>query len=238
MSLLYHAHSGNQAVLPDEKWAIYMNGVEITTKIKDPIIFQCHYNHLETYIWTKHNLNEYNIEYLNREGLCCYMSKLKMPQCAIKAKCIHGWLPKQAFLHKQKRETCSAHPICRDHQAAETITHLLSCPFQEATHYQMKLLHTCISSLCMKGHTYTLILNCWEVKLWQELGLPEKKQHNFPGNSIQLWKAIAEARWHQNLIGLDKFLWGFISSKWSIAQKIHNKLFPQETHTKTTVGSS
>jgi len=94
--------NGMQEVFPAEMVTVFVHGVKITTCLKQTIINACHSPPLEKYIINKHNLNLYDMDHINWKGLKCFMFKFKMHQWAIAAKFIHGWLPTQDFLHKQR----------------------------------------------------------------------------------------------------------------------------------------
>jgi len=83
----------NQEVLPAKKIAVYPHGNKITSHLKKMIIHACHAPAMELYVSHKHNLNDYDMDHINWNGLKSMMSKQKMNQCAISSKLIHGWLP-------------------------------------------------------------------------------------------------------------------------------------------------
>ena len=94
----------NQDVFPAEKFAIFASDVKITTCLKETIIYHYHKNALKEYVKHKYHLNNYNMDHIDWASIYTYMHNLKVPQCAMTSKFIHGWLPTQHFLHKQNHE--------------------------------------------------------------------------------------------------------------------------------------
>ena len=92
----------DQVVFPDEKWAIFIDDTKIMMKLKDSILYQYHREETETYVKNEHGLWEYDMSHINWEGMRSYMTKPKISQRAVAANNIHGWLPTQSSLHKQR----------------------------------------------------------------------------------------------------------------------------------------
>ena len=68
----------NQEVLPAEKIAVYLHGNKITARFKKTIIHACHALAMELYVSHKQNLNDYDMDHINWNGLKSMMSKQKM----------------------------------------------------------------------------------------------------------------------------------------------------------------
>ena len=160
-----------QEVFPAETVAVFIHGVKITTRLKQTIINACHSLPLEEYIINKHNLNLYDMDHINWKGLKCFMSKFKMHQRAVAAKFIHGWLPTQDFLHKQRRSPSPYCPVCIDLFLPETTKHLLQCQTTAAIKERTTRLNQCLKALRIHSHTSPIILQCFEECLQQELKL-------------------------------------------------------------------
>ena len=155
----------NQEVLPAEKIAVYLQGNKITSHLKKTIIHACHAPAMALYVSSKHNLNDYDMDHINWNGLKSMMSKQKMNQRAISSKLIHGWLPTNAFLHKQQRTPSPFCPVCDDLATRETSDHILRCPHPLAVKERISLLTKCLKQLRTTAYTLPIILSCWDEAL-------------------------------------------------------------------------
>ena len=81
------------AVLPSEKWGVYIDGENLMTDIKKQAIHKCHQETMLTYIQYKQTLSDYDIHHVHWTGLNSYLSKQLSTQRATIAKYIHDWLP-------------------------------------------------------------------------------------------------------------------------------------------------
>jgi hypothetical protein len=216
----------DQDVLPDEMIAAYLNNNKITSHLKQSIINAYHSPTMETYIHNKHKLSEYDMDHINWKGIKGVISNQKMNQRAITTKFMHDWLPTQAFLYKQNRTPSPCCPICCNSQDNETSAHVLQCQHPDAIEMRHAALNKCLKSLQV-AHTSPIITYSWNEALRRELHLPPTvpKAIKFQ-RPFWIDKAVKEARQHQNIIGWDKFLRGFISSKWITAQNLHLQAFP------------
>ena len=217
-----------QEVLPAEIIAVFFNDTKITTHLKETIIHAYHAPSMETYISKKHNLNDYDMDHINWKGIKSTMTKQKMNQRAVTSKFIHGWLPTQAFLHKQHRSSSPYCPICTNLFLPETTEHIVKCPHPHAIIIRTNLLNKCLKTLYNTEHTSPLIINCWDECLRRKLNLPANNNPWKCQRPYWIVSAVRIAHCHQNILGWDKFLRGIISNKWIIAQHLHAKAFPSK----------
>ena len=183
----------DQEVLPDEIIAAYLHNNKITSNLKKSIIHAYHAPAMEMYIVHKHKLTDYELTHINWNRLQSYMTKLKMNQRSVSSKYIHGWLPMQAFLHKQMRTPSPYCPICTTSFLPETAAHILTCPHPSAIAACLTALDQCIKILCKSANTSPIILHCWDECLCRELGLPDKPQCHMFQRPPWIEAAVKEA---------------------------------------------
>lgn len=124
---------------------------------------------------------------------------------------MHNWIPTNNFLHKQGCATSSKCPRCDCHN--ETAHHIYQCPDKTATNERHKLLEDAIHELTQKGMPKPII-NTLEENLSEILVLQTHKQYN-KSKSTPTTTTLETALHHQNLIGWELFLRGYISKLWT-----------------------
>jgi hypothetical protein len=214
----------DQEVLPAEKWALFLGSEKVTTKLRDRVLHQCHYEDLVSYVAERHSLSEHDIEHISWSALHAYIRRQKMARRAVVVKYLHGWLLTKGFLHKQGREESGCCPVCND--GVETQTHLPRCPYPEAVRYRSGLLKT-FSDALQKAKTAPEIRHCWVRQMSLELGLGEHPASEVVGTTLGMAAAVQEARRHQNIIGWDNFSKGLMSDRWKLAQDLHFRQHPE-----------
>jgi len=152
----------DQEVLLPKIIAVYLHNAKITSSLKKMIIKAYHAPAMETYFAHKHKLTTYDMTHINWSGLKSFMTKLKMHPRSIAAKYIHGWLPMQAFLHKQARTQSPCCPIWINSFLPEMAAHILMCQHPSAITACSTLLDKCIKTLCKSAHMSPIILQCWD----------------------------------------------------------------------------
>ena len=111
---------------------------------------------METYFAHKHKLiTAYDMTHINWSGLKSFMTKHKMHPRSIAAKYIHGWLPTQAFLHKQARTPSPCCPICINSFLPEMAAHILMCQHRSAITAHPTLLEYIHGKTIQENHVKT-----------------------------------------------------------------------------------
>ena len=154
--------NADQEVLPAKIIAVYLHNAKITSSLKKSIIKAYHAPAMETYFTHKHKLTAYDMTHINWSGLKSIMTKLKMHPRSIVAKHINGWLPLQAFLHKQARTPLPCCLICINSFLPERAAHVLMCQHPSAITACSTLQDQCIKTLHKSAHMFPIILQCWD----------------------------------------------------------------------------
>jgi len=128
---------------------------------------------------------------------------------------IHGWNPSYAILSPQGR--CQS-PLCsRCRITVETADHFLRCASPIACDSRKALLASFLTFVTNVG-TDPMISYIFSYKLATTLDIRFSFPIPPPNFSPQYKRMIMSAITHQNTLGWDAFLKGFISSFWSLIQ--------------------
>ncbi len=134
---------------------------------------------------------------------------------AATAKLIHRWIPTQKFLHQQQRETSALCPRCQHHH--EDTSHIYQCQDVNSVTSREEILYKALSML-EKHNTSHMILHTFESHLTDLFKIKKKnkfKQEHEPSYE----EPTAVATRHQNILGWDNFIRGYISKKWLYANQ-------------------
>jgi hypothetical protein len=209
----------NSEVLPAEKWALFSRvpfNRKITGKLTEGVLQTLHRDNLVTYISKKHKLTEEKLHQIDSSGLGTYLKSLRPHNRASTIKLIHRWIPTNEFLFKQHRCTSPLCPRCLQHN--ETAQHILTCPDKLARKQRQQHLYTLLEKL-EEGNTSPHILSCMETHFSDCLQTSSLNKYSLVTNqSEQLTPYINDAVRHQNIIGWENLLRGYISSYWLKAQ--------------------
>jgi hypothetical protein len=217
-------HAGNISVaevdvLPGEKWAIFATHPllhKITSNLSDTLHTQLFHERMESYLAGKHRLTQAKLDGVNQSALKATLKCLKPQRRAVYVKVMHNWAPTNAFLHKQDRAEDIMCPLCT-HQE-ETMCHVLQCTHPETCQNRQSMVYAYLYNL-QKLNTSNEILSIFEECLAHQFNFVSKLLYPTPQLFLySIREATREATRHQNIIGWDKFIRGYISSKWAAAQ--------------------
>jgi hypothetical protein len=193
-------------VLPAEKWAVYVSHPvphKVTSDFNKSIYTALAYKDTAEYIYRKHQISNMDLEWLSCLDLHGFLRSLPVYIRATYVKLIHRWIPTYDFLYKQNREHSPLCPRCNSEH--KTVPHIYAC--QDPTAVKERSIAL---SLYLKS---TL-----ESQLLVFLQLPASVQFGKLYATSSLTD-LCNATRHQNLIGWDLFLPGFISSLWTKVYK-------------------
>lgn len=162
---------------------------------------------------------------VNLSALQTFIRKLKISQWTTTVKLIHGWVPTYVFLCWQGRVRDAIFPSCKS--MVETRDHVFCCPSPSACDNRLSLLKQFLRVVLNIG-TPVFVISTLAYKLMLTLHLPISKSstrcESLDSETI-LWLAIQ----HQNIIGWDNFLRGYISQYWaSLHQLSHPDSPPRQ----------
>ena len=165
---------------------------------------------------------------VNMMGLHQFLCRKKIHQRATLVKLIHGWIPTQEFLYTQNRTSTPICPWCS--LVNETALHIHQCSYPTAIMYRRDKLERYLKALA-QCNTPVHILITLEHKLLLTQELPYSQHYQCATSLTSVHKniLIASIR-HQNVLGWDSFLKGFISSYWG---PIYTTLTVLSTNTGT-----
>jgi len=198
-------------ILPNERWALISRHPytrKVVGKLSHAISDNMHREPLLQYIHRKHRLCEAKRDQIGSSDLRLYLLSLPYHRRASTIKLMHGWMPCNLFLWKQRR---SDSPICpRCNLVNESKEHILSCTNQMATQAKYNSLQNMIQKL-RDAKMDPNLLHALHSRLhvYLELGGNPYVAHD---------DNISEVIKHQNIIGWRHFLCGYVPSKWEIAQ--------------------
>jgi hypothetical protein len=206
-------------VYPNEKWAVFTtspNTRKITGNLDYNILQSMQGQNMETYIHKNHGICPSKLKDLNTEGLHCYMKKCKPHWRANVAKLIHQWIPTNDFLNQQDRTTSPLCPRCL-HQR-ESMDHILTCPHTEAQASRSLHIYKMLRELETSTTSVTL-LSSLECHLTNSLDIPNKGIYKISEQPAPTQALLSKTTRHQNLIGWNEFMRGYISKYWT---KLHH----------------
>ncbi len=220
------AHTGHQSfpdaeVLPAEKWALFASTphtYKITGKLDQELLMTYHYNGTQTYITRKHGLSAEKMQHVQTEHLRRYLDNQKIHCRANTIKLLHRWIPTKDMLHKQNREES---PICeRCMSKNEDADHILTCQDATAQKERSDILYDALHKLCESDMPTNIAVEL-ECHLCQTLHIPSLQYYksNEETDRTQVRTAVT----HQNIIGWENALRGYVSSYWISKEFIKGK---------------
>jgi len=206
------------SVLPAEKWAVYTDYPvphKVTSQFDKDIYTSLSFPSMSSYLGSKHNLSPTHLHEINSRDLQHFLGNQTVHYRATFVKLIHGWIPTYEFLHRQGRHDSPICPRCSSYP--ETHSHVYQCLATGAVKFRTIALNTFLDALLAR-HTPMAILISFELKLSGALALPYAQRFSLASPiSLHHHRAIITAVRHQNILGWDMFLKGFISTKWEDA---------------------
>jgi hypothetical protein len=204
-------------VLPAEKWAVYVthpNPHKITKDFNESIYSCLSYPTMTEYLKKKHNLSVQDLDFIGCADLRGFLKTLPVSIRATYIELIHNWIPTQSFLHKQCREHSPICPLCSMHD--ETACHMLTCPDPRTDASRRTALSSYFRTL-LSIHTPISIIHILEDKLSFFLQIPTDTPYVSSLPPLEYPETLQAAKIHQNLLGWDFFLRGFLYNKWTTA---------------------
>jgi len=170
------------------------------------------YENTLRYITQKHNISPHHIGEINQIALKRYLLSQKKIIRASTVKLIHGWKPTYASLCRQGRMHS---PMCAQcHEHIETAAHIIICDQPLAITARHNMLDDMLHQLEKRG-TPNIMLQTFDYKLSLTLNLLyDKVTSRWTHDFVSIPYALLSAIKHQNLVGWDNFMKGFISTKW------------------------
>jgi hypothetical protein len=215
-------------VLPSEKWALYScvpTFHKLTCHLDDAIATNLYYSDMLHFITKKHGMTEAKLNETMTECLERYLKKQRPHARASTVKLIHKWLPTNEFLYKQGR---MQNPLChRCTQTHETAAHIYSCPDPSSRKERQTLLYKKLKDLVNSGMP-RMVATMLEEKLTTLFDIESMQEYCHASNNCNMNESIRKATLHQNLIGWDNFIRGFVSKYWKDIEHIqmeNNKLW-------------
>lgn len=140
------------------------------------------------------------------------MKTKQIHQQANTAKLIHRWIPTYNQLAKQNCQQTAICPRCQTQP--ETAQHILQCDHEQSIQSRSNRLYATIKAM-NDLHSDQAILSTFENKLAAALHITSQNKYNAP-NTIQ--PQVTKALHHQNIIGWENILRGYVSNFWTTAQ--------------------
>jgi len=199
-------------VLPAERWAVYVNYPiphKATRDFNESIYTCLSYPQLATYLQTKHDLSSYHLDQVNCLDLRGFLKSLTPHTRATYVKFIQRWIPTHSFLFKQGREFTNRCPLC--HTSEETLQHIFPCQNPQTRTNRLDAFTAYLRTLS-SIHTPSTIIQAVANHLATILQINSVSYpcpQQLP-NPLSMQDAIK----HQNIMGWDMFLRGFISQFW------------------------
>jgi hypothetical protein len=206
------------SVLPSEKWALFTN-IPLPHKIigrLENIIHQTLYHEAaQAYIEKKHGLTAAKMKDVQTANLHKYLSHIRPHERANVVKLIHRWAPTYDLLHKQGRHPMPTCPRCKTNN--ETAMHLFCCSHKSAEDDRQEALQKFVDTLQDANGPAPVIQTFIDklsdtLHITQKIPVVQKTTKEF--TPIQE-RAMQKAVQHQNVIGWENLLRGYVSQFWT-----------------------
>jgi hypothetical protein len=205
-------------VYATEKWAIYSqypNKHKLVGDLKQDLYYSLGSLHLQQFVTQKYQLTpaKLTLTHTNLDALHRRLLTLKIQQRATVSKLIRNWNPTYSALCRQGREPFPLCPRCEG--TVKTSSHVMICPHKSAVEQRIEGLHKFLSNL-LSIHTPVYLISTLEYKLSLTLQVPFVHHYlNSYPISPDIHLTLLTAICHQNELGWDLFLRGFISHYWN-----------------------
>jgi hypothetical protein len=146
-----------------------------------------------------------------------YLKKQRPHTRALTVKLIHKWLPTNEFIYKQGRMQNPSCPRCT--QNHETAAHIYSCPDPSSWKERQTLLYKKLKDLVNSGMP-RMVATMLEEKLTSLFDIESTQEYCHASNNCNMSESIKKATLHQNLLGWDIFIRGFVSKYWKDIEHI------------------
>ena len=210
-------------VMPFERWGAIWGGYKITANLKQVV-----YEHFTAAASIAYMCKKFHWS-LPQCGKIAWLSikhaktKLPMARNTFVSKVLYDKLPVAARLHSFDADEP---PLCRScNLYPETQQHLYQCPAIMSQHHQEACWVLHATNILKVGHTSRIIMDAVDANVRSFLCLPPRSTpwQNSQGNR-SVFAATQRAVADQSLIGWDKFLFGFVSKRWEVAQTIYREV--------------
>lgn len=208
----WHRKTLDPSVLPSKRWAVYSwypTFHKLTGSFDGGIYSAYGYTALSDYLHQKHNLSPAKMDKVNVLALQSFLSSMKVHKQASFIKMIHNWIPTYSMLSRQGRKPSPLCPRCCT--AIETSQHVYKCSQSQAISNWRSFLKKFLSSL-LSIKTLIYNISTLEYKLSITLEIPFIPTFHIQDEIPPLTKMLLiNAIRHQNIIGWDNFLRGYMS---------------------------
>jgi hypothetical protein len=217
-SVSYHALI--LTILHHERWGIIASRQKVTTNL--PLVIYEHYTApiSTAYLSKKFTWTPAILSKVAWTGLNYAKGKQKMGRNVFASKIMFDKLPvadRLNFFDSSESPTCWC---CNT--KAETQHHLFQCKEKLCKTHRLQSWITCTRAILTTGQTSRIILDAIDSNLRHYLCLPQRPQkwQSSQGHR-SVFAAVQQAIADQSKIGWDKFLFGFISTRWETAQTLY-----------------
>jgi hypothetical protein len=206
----------NPKVSHIERWLVYANFPsfhKIIGNFNSEIFATLSYEDKIDYIRHKHGITQALLERISLHALRQHIEALPVHIRASTIKFIYGWMPTYAILFRQGQSSSSLCPRCQTQ--VETSSHVFKCQATQAI--QQCLLHlTAFLTALNKLKTPVQIVTTLQYKLSLLLDIPfEQTYFTTMQSSTSHHYALIQAICHQNIVGWNNFMRGYISTYWA-----------------------
>ena len=190
-------------ILPGEQWAVFHNGVKITSSLRETLLAAFQEEATVRYVQQKYGFTDPIMASVGWHYLECLFRRKSAHQRATLSKYIHGWLPSEAFLRKQGREAPMC-PFCQNPPARNT--HFLTCMEAKACTAREEAWNACTAYFLKEGGSCPAVVDLFDSKVRPLLNLPPRRRPRGIGRSRDsVQQAIDRAVASQDIIGWDLF---------------------------------
>jgi hypothetical protein len=199
-----------------KQWSVYAKFPSFHKIIGDfdsEIFDTLSYKDTIDYISHKHGITQALLERISIHALRQHIESLPIHIRASTIKLIHGWMPTYAILCRQGRSSSSLCPRC--HTQVETPSHVFKCQANQAIQQCLSHLTVFLTAL-NKLKTPVQIVATLQYKLSLLLDIPFEQTYFITmQSSTSHHYALIQAICHQNIIGWNNFMRGYISTYWA-----------------------
>jgi hypothetical protein len=226
-----YVHQPPPVILSCERWGAVSSGQKITTNILEVIHEQYTEPFSIAYLEKKIKWGATTTQQIAWLSLKYAKTALPLPRNVFVAKVMFDKLP---VADRLNFFDSAESPLCRCcNRKTETQHHLFQCRDKRCRSHRLQswIQHTKV--ILTSGHTSRIIMDAIDVNVRTYLKLPDRqtKWQSSQGHR-SVFAAVQCAIADQGRIGWDKFLQGFISTRWEAAQMLYQELsgdYPEKT---------
>jgi hypothetical protein len=208
------------AILSFERWGAIWGGQKITANLKQAVIEHYTANASTTYIRRKFSWSFSQCGRISWVSMNHAKSKLSMARNTFVTKVLYDKLPVAERLNFFDPDEP---PICRScNLCPETQQHLYQCTSLLSQRHREACWTLHANNILKVGHTSRIIMDAVDANIRSFLCLtPRSIPWQTSQGNRSVFAATQRAVADQSQIGWDKFLFGFVSTKWEAAQRIY-----------------